>query len=266
MARTRVTARRTTGSKPPRPRPFQEQWPSDSDDEAASANPYAWLLDDHPDQRSLSDVTVILSDGQGVTIMPDSSVATSSLGSSTAAAPEGPQQSLKRVKRCLCRCAQDTQQTDSIPPAQRSQIVPSSGSAREQHIKFEHGSVQEQHIKVEPEAAQAQGPACKPVSLSRNASLDLQGAFPASFKLHTVVLSSASRYFRKNLTLSTGGGWCPECKVSTHVLEGRQLEAAVHVLRFMYTHKLPCCDGLVLDGALWLWMIKVRRNSMTLIK
>lgn len=52
-------------------------------------------------------------------------------------------------------------------------------------------------------------------------------------------------------------GWCPDCKVATHVLEGRELEAAPHVLKYIYTHQLPTGNGVVADGMLQMWMIKV---------
>ncbi|MEW5308458.1 MAG: hypothetical protein WDW38_000418 [Sanguina aurantia] len=52
-------------------------------------------------------------------------------------------------------------------------------------------------------------------------------------------------------------GWCPDCKVATHVLEGRELEAAPHVLKYIYTQQLPADEGKVADGMLKMWMIKV---------
>lgn len=75
--------------------------------------------------------------------------------------------------------------------------------------------------------------------------------------LHVSILSSASSFFEKMFT-TEAGGWCPECRVVTCVLEGREFEAAQHVLRFTYTSKLPINNGIVPDGMLLIWMIKVR--------
>lgn len=50
-------------------------------------------------------------------------------------------------------------------------------------------------------------------------------------------------------------------KVSSQILEGRELEAAQHVLKFIYTQELPQGDGLVPDGMLLMWMIQVGGRS-----
>lgn len=77
----------------------------------------------------------------------------------------------------------------------------------------------------------------------------------STFKLHAAVLSSASGYFKMLLTTPMDG-WCPVCKVVTHVLEGGELDAAPHVLKFIYTNELPEL-GAADDWMLQVWMIKV---------
>lgn len=84
----------------------------------------------------------------------------------------------------------------------------------------------------------------------------------SSFKLHAAVLSSASGYFRMLLTTPMDG-WCPVCKVAVHVLEGRELEAAPHVLRFIYTQQLPAEDGIADGWLMLIWMLKVGEHIVT---
>ncbi|MEW5320434.1 MAG: hypothetical protein WDW38_011509 [Sanguina aurantia] len=83
-----------------------------------------------------------------------------------------------------------------------------------------------------------------------------QPACVLTFSLHAVVLSSASGYFKTLFTTSMGG-WCPDCKVATQILEGRELKAAEHVLEYIYTNELPADGGLAANRVLLLWMIKV---------
>lgn len=72
----------------------------------------------------------------------------------------------------------------------------------------------------------------------------LQSCHDAGFTCHTLhrsVLSCTSGFFKRLLTTSMGG-WCDACKVASLTLEPRELEAAPHVLRFMYSHELPRGD------------------------
>lgn len=83
-----------------------------------------------------------------------------------------------------------------------------------------------------------------------------QKASVTVLKLHTVVLSTASDFF-KTLLHTLMAGLCPSCKVATYELCSRQIEAAVYVVKFMYTLQLPTGHGAIPDGMLRVWMIKV---------
>lgn len=81
--------------------------------------------------------------------------------------------------------------------------------------------------------------------------------------LHTGVLFKESCYFQTIFSTSVGERQrvCPRCKAHTDVaylvMEGRELEAAHYVLKYMYTKQLPTHDGEVRDGMLPMYMLMV---------
>lgn len=77
------------------------------------------------------------------------------------------------------------------------------------------------------------------------------------FTLHTARLSAESSYFEARFSR-----WAPESSSSvTETLENSsELEAARHVLKFMYTTQLPTHGGLMSDSMLFLDVIKVSRH------
>lgn len=75
--------------------------------------------------------------------------------------------------------------------------------------------------------------------------------------LHTSTLSSLSGYF-KTLFSTDLGHFCQDCRELTLRMEGHEFEAAHHVLMFMHTSRLPTNNGVVPDGMLLVWMLKVR--------
>lgn len=88
--------------------------------------------------------------------------------------------------------------------------------------------------------------------------------YDSILQLHSDQLCAASGYF--HTALSTGLNiFCHGCRSIHLVMKGRQLEAAHHVLRFMYTNEVTLGDGFVADGMLYLWMIKVRANKQCLL-
>lgn len=76
-------------------------------------------------------------------------------------------------------------------------------------------------------------------------------------RLHTSILSSLSGYFRTRFSTDLGH-LCQECREITLPMEGREFEAAHSVFTFMQTSELPTNNGVVADGMLLVWMLKVR--------
>lgn len=74
--------------------------------------------------------------------------------------------------------------------------------------------------------------------------------------LHAQPLSKASSFFATRISTDMAG-LCSECRVAALELDGHEFEAAHHVLRFIYTSKLPSNNGCVPDGMLLVWMLKV---------
>lgn len=77
--------------------------------------------------------------------------------------------------------------------------------------------------------------------------------------MHTARLSAKSSYFEARFSR-----WAPGSKVSETVEDSRELEAAGHVLKFMYTDELPTHSGLLSDSLLLLEVIKVRLQRVIL--
>lgn len=185
---------------------------------------HAWLWSD----PTLSDVTVVLESHDQV-----QDLSRSSTVPEDTASLERPFKKVCRP-RSMCSCA------DHVPPATPGVPTPHRNTTVSEPV------TEEQHSSVfEP------GPSDLPLPSPH---------IPPAFKLHAVILSSASGYFRalfaRSMTCDMGG-WCPECKVTKQVLEGQELEAAEHVLRFIYTQELPTDGGLVPTGLSLLWMIQV---------
>lgn len=184
---------------------------------------YAWVLDHQSDEHlvteSVSDVTIVLiTRASEEQGITDDPSATSSSALEAYKSPGSSKQPRKKAKRSLCTCSQSVQR-DSSPPC-----VP---------FPADHTAAVLTSASLAP---------CPP-------------SVPVSFKLHTTVLIPASSYFKS--LLKSVGGWCRECKVSTHVFQAHELEAAESVLKFMYTRKLPKQERVLADGTLLLWMIKV---------
>lgn len=201
----------------------------------------AWLWTDH----MLSDVTVEL---QNLNADESSPSSIPNLGPKIPGAVlhEGisklePLQSMCSSIKTLCSCPHSLQST--IPPHSLQSIIPPLPPA-----PGDSTNIAEQRVSVSVLV-----PDSFPVSL-------LIPRITLSFKLHAVILSSASGYFRTLFArskTSSMSGWCPQCKVTQQILEGRELEAAEHVLKFIYTLEVPTDGGLVSDGMLVLWMIQV---------
>lgn len=201
----------------------------------ASKPPHAWLWG----ESKLSDVTLVFRTLEEDTLAAGLAT-TGSSSSDTTDATQTLERPLKRVCRQICFCTQ--RQPPSSAESEGGQPTPASDGAHTTSSALEAS-------------------AFKPANESGPPELDLQSS-ASSLKLHTVVLSSASDYFKTLFTTSVGG-WCPDCKVVTQTLEGRELEAAQHVLKFIYTLELPTVGGDVPDGTLHMWIIKVSRFTNT---
>lgn len=191
--------------------------------EPPEAPTHAWLWGND----IFSDITLALRVGDVARV----TEAPSSSSLAPALATAGTEQQRKRMRNSACQCPQL-----SNPPT----------------------SVEQQHPGEQPAAGRSTYlQPCLP-------------ACPAALRLHRSVLSCTSGFFKRLLTTNMGG-WCAECKVATLTMEGCDCEAAHHVLKFMYTHVLPGGSDLddeanddhkthLSDGALLVWMIKVREG------
>lgn len=207
---------RSTRARQPTTRTTQSQTEAQVD---APVPPHAWLWG----ESKLSDVTLVLKS-------PEEEAPTALLPSFAVDTVDTVERPAKRVCRQICFCPH--------PPSETQTTISSSAVAQ---------AAVKQAAATRDNAQVTSLPGCQ---------IQPNPTSGATYRLHAVVLSSASGYFRKLFTTSLGG-WCPECKVATQTLEGRELEAAEHVLRFIYTLELPTDVLLLADGSLLLWMIKV---------